>query len=116
MKSSARSSPTGLIAEPLRWHLLATGIICLLVGPQGQFQTVQLVSLGKGMGRKFACVLDIIMYQVFMCICLNTASVCLQLPLFILLTLRDVTWLMSGQPRAPEILATLSSSVQVDGT
>lgn len=45
----------------------------------------------------------------------HSASACLQLPLFILFTLRDVTWLVSEQQKVPEILATFSPSVQVGG-
>lgn len=71
MKVTARSAPTGLVAESLRRHSLATCIICLLVGPQVQFGTVQLVPLGKGMERNFAWVCDIV-YQVSICICFTT--------------------------------------------
>lgn len=115
MEVSARSAPTGLVTGSLRRHSLSTCIICLLVSPQGQLWTVQLVPLGKGMGRNFSWVCDIIIQQVSICICLNTASACLQLPLFIPFTLRDVTWLVSQQQKVPEILATFSPSVRVDG-
>ena len=115
MKISARSAPIGFVAESLRWHSLANCIICLLVGPQGQFRTVQLVPLRKGMGRSFACVLVIIMYQVSMCICLTTlllsVSSCLCLSHSPLGMLHG--WCEGS--RVPEILPTLSQSVQVDG-
>lgn len=45
----------------------------------------------------------------------HVASADLQSPQFIPHTHTDATWLILGQPRVSEILATLSSSVEMDG-
>lgn len=65
MKISAKSAPISLVAEFLRWHSPATCIICFLVHPQGQFGTVQVLLLGKGMGR------NTLLLSVSSCLCLT---------------------------------------------
>lgn len=73
-------------------------------------------TLGEGNGKK-RCICsghyNILSFHAHMP--QHSDSVCLQSPLFIPVPLRDVMQLVSGQPRVPETLATLSSSVQVDG-